>query len=181
MFGKMFNIIIILNWIIWIIWDMFPGSLWNRGPSSSDSDLVSGGLWILLVCHCFLSLINLFNSRIITLQSCDFFCHISTWIGHRYTCVSPILNTPPTSFSTPSLWVVQEHCLWMPCFMHRTRTGHLFYIQQCTFQCYSLKSSHPSLLPLSLKVCSLHLCLLCYPACRIVSTIFLNSIYIYIH
>ena len=41
------------------------------------------------------------------------------------------------------------------------------------FQCYSLKSSHPHLLPLSPKVCSLHLCLLCRPACRIVVTIFL--------
>ena len=40
------------------------------------------------------------------------------------------------------------------------------------FQCYSLKSSHPHLLPLSPKVCSLHLCLLCRPACRIVVTIF---------
>ena len=45
------------------------------------------------------------------------------------------------------------------------------------FQCYFLKSSHPRLLPLSLKVCSLHPCLLCCPACRIVSTIFLNFIY----
>ena len=45
------------------------------------------------------------------------------------------------------------------------------------FQCYSLKSSHPRLLPLSPKVCSLHLCLLCCPACRIAGTIFLNFIY----
>ena len=45
------------------------------------------------------------------------------------------------------------------------------------FQCYFLISSHPQLIPLSPKVCSLHLCLLCCPACRIVSTIFLNSIY----
>ena len=45
------------------------------------------------------------------------------------------------------------------------------------FQCYSLKSSHPLLLPLSPKVCSLCLCLLCWPACRINSTIFLDSIY----
>ena len=47
-----------------------------------------------------------------------------------------------------------------------------------TFQCYSLKSSHPHLLPLSPKVCSLYLYLLCCPTCRIVGTIFLNSIYI---
>ena len=44
------------------------------------------------------------------------------------------------------------------------------------FQCGSLKSSHPHLLPRSPKVCSLHFCLLCCPACRIVGTIFLNSI-----
>ena len=31
----------------------------------------------------------------------------------------------------------------------------------------------------STKVCSLHLCLLGYPACRMISTIFLNSIYIF--
>ena len=45
------------------------------------------------------------------------------------------------------------------------------------FQCYSLKSPHPHLLPLSPKVCSLHLCLLCCPLCRIIGTVFLNSIY----
>ena len=45
------------------------------------------------------------------------------------------------------------------------------------FQCYPLKSFHPCLLPLSPKVCSLHLCLLCCPACRIIGTIFLNFIY----
>ena len=44
-------------------------------------------------------------------------------------------------------------------------------------QCCSLKSSHPCLFPHSPKVCSLHLCLLCCPACRIIVTFFLNSIY----
>ena len=44
------------------------------------------------------------------------------------------------------------------------------------FQCYSLKSSHLCLLPLSPKVCSLCLCLLCCPAHRIIGTIFLDSI-----
>ena len=45
------------------------------------------------------------------------------------------------------------------------------------FQCYSLKSPHP-LLPLSPKVCSLLLCLLCCPVHRIVNIIFLDSIHI---
>ena len=41
------------------------------------------------------------------------------------------------------------------------------------FQCYSLKSSHPHLLPPSPKVCSLHLCLFCC----LVYRVFLNFIY----
>ena len=45
------------------------------------------------------------------------------------------------------------------------------------FQYYSLKSSHPCLLPQSPKVCSLHLCLFYCLAYRVVVTIFLNSIY----
>ena len=45
------------------------------------------------------------------------------------------------------------------------------------FQCYSLKSSHPCLLPYSPKVCSLHLCLFCCFVYKIIITVFLNSIY----
>ena len=55
-----------------------------------------------------------FNWKIITLQYCDGFCHTSTWISHRYTCVPPILNPTPTSLPTLSLWVVPEHWLWVP-------------------------------------------------------------------
>ena len=47
------------------------------------------------------------------------------------------------------------------------------------FKCCSLKSSHPSLLPHSPKVCSLHLCLFCCLAYRIIVTIFLNSLYMH--
>ena len=43
-------------------------------------------------------------------------------------------------------------------------------------QCYSLKSSHPHLLPHSPKVCSLHLCLFCCLTYRLIITNFLNSI-----
>ena len=45
------------------------------------------------------------------------------------------------------------------------------------FQCYSLKSSYPCLLPQSPKDCSIHLCLFCYLVYRVIVTIFLNSIY----
>ena len=71
-----------------------------------------------------------FNWRIIALQYCDFFCHTLTWISHGYTCVHlpTILKPSPTSLPTISLCVVPEPWLWMSCFMHRTCTGHLFYI-----------------------------------------------------
>ena len=45
------------------------------------------------------------------------------------------------------------------------------------FQCYPLKSSYPRLLPQSLEVCSLYLCLFCWLAYRVIVTMFLNSIY----
>ena len=45
------------------------------------------------------------------------------------------------------------------------------------FQCYSLRSFHPCLLPQSLKVYYTHLCLFFCPAYRVIVTIFLNSIY----
>ena len=41
------------------------------------------------------------------------------------------------------------------------------------FQCYSLKSSHPRLLPQSPKDCYIHLCLFCCLAYRVIVTIFL--------
>ena len=46
------------------------------------------------------------------------------------------------------------------------------------FQCCSLISAHPCLLPHSPKVCSLTLCLFCFLAYRVVVTAFLSSIYI---
>ena len=45
------------------------------------------------------------------------------------------------------------------------------------FQCYSPKSSNPHPLQQRPTVCSLYLCLFCCIACRIIVTIFLNSIY----
>ena len=47
------------------------------------------------------------------------------------------------------------------------------------FQCYSLKSSHPRLLPQSPKICFLYLCLFCCLAYRVIITIFLNSTYMH--
>ena len=57
------------------------------------------------------------NWRIITLLNCDGFCHTSTWICHRITCVPPILNPlPPPSPPHPSgLFQSTGSACWASC------------------------------------------------------------------
>ena len=94
-----------------------------------------------------------------------------------YTYMCPLSpespDHPPISLPTPAPLGCHRAPTLGP--LHHTNSHRLsdFYMVMYMFQCYSLKSSHPHLLPLSPKVCSLHLCLLCRPACGIVVTIFL--------
>ena len=83
--------------------------------------------------------------------------------------VFPILNTPPTSLPIPSLWVIPVHKPQARCLMHWTWTGDLFHIIYM-FQCHSPISSHPPPLPQSPKDCSIHLCLFCCLAYRVIVT-----------
>ena len=39
----------------------------------------------------------IFNWMIIAWQYCVGFCHISTWISHRHTCILSLLSLPSTS------------------------------------------------------------------------------------
>ena len=107
------------------------------------------------------------------------FCHTLTWIHHECTCVPhpeapshlpphaipvghPSAPTPSTLYHTSNLdW-------WFISYM-------IFYL----FQCHSPKSSHPLPLPQSSKDCSIHLCLFCCLAYRVIMTFFLNSIYMH--
>ena len=105
------------------------------------------------------------------------FCHTSAWVRHRYTHVPhpepPSLLPPRTiplgrpSAPAPS---IQYHALnlvrWLISYM-------ILYM----FQCHSPKSSYPFPLPQSPKDCSIHLCLFCCLAYRVIVAIFLNSIY----
>ena len=113
------------------------------------------------------------------LQHCSGFCHTSTWISHGCTCVphpEPLSHLPPhpiplghpsaTALSTLSH---ASNLDW------RSISHMIIYM----FQCYSLRSSHPCLLPQSPKISSLHLCLFCCLAYRVTITVFLNSIYMH--
>ena len=119
-----------------------------------------------------------FNWRLITLQYCSGFCHTLTWITHGCTCVPHW--EPPHLPPISSLRVDPVHQLLSVLFhasnMDWWSISHMVIYM---FQCYSLKSSHPCLLPQSPKVCSLHLCLFCYLTYRVIVTIFLNPIYMY--
>ena len=146
---------------------------------------ICGGLTVLpsLVCgldpvtHCLKKLFIYFNWRLITLQYCSGFCHTLTWISHGWTCVphpDPPSHLPPHPIpqghpSAPALSALSH--------ASNLDWWSISHMVICTFQCYSLKSSHPRLLPQSPKDHSIHLCLFCSLAYRVIVTMFLNSIY----
>ena len=108
------------------------------------------------------------------------FCHTSTWIFHGCTRVphpEPPSHLPPRTIplghpSAPAssiLYPASNLDWWFISYM-------ILYMVQC----HSPKSSCPLSLPLpqSPKDCSIHLCLFCCLAYRVIVIIFLNSIYI---
>ena len=121
---------------------------------------------------------NLFSWRLITLQYCSGFAihwHELAMDVH----VFPIMNRPPITLPIPSLRVIPVHQPWAPSHASNLDWWSVSHMIIYMFQFYSLKSSHPHLLSQSPKDCSIHLCLFCCLADRvIISTIFLNSIYI---
>ena len=102
------------------------------------------------------------------------FCHTSTWICHRCTSVpnpEPPSHLPPHTISlghpsapAPSILYHASNLDWR----------FISYMILYMFQCHSPISSHPLPLPQSPKVCSIHLCLFCCLAYRVIVTIFLN-------
>ena len=128
-----------------------------------------------LICLNFLFFLNfyfIFNFTILY-----WFCHISKWICHRYTCVPhpepssllPSHTIPPGRPSAPA-----------PSIQYRTSNLDwrlVSYMMLYMFQRHSPKSSHPLPLPQRPKDCSIHQCLFCCLVYRVIVTIFLNSIY----
>ena len=82
-----------------------------------------------------------------------------------YTCSPSWTNLP-----IPSLWVIPVHQPRASNLDWRFISHMILYM----FQCHSPKSSHPCPLPQSPKDCSIHLCLFCSLACRVIATIFLQ-------
>ena len=108
-------------------------------------------LWDVFFLFCFVFNFILFNFTILY-----WFCHISKWIHHRYTCVphlEPSSHLPPhtiplgpPSVPAPSIQYRLSNLDW------RLISYMILYI----FQCHSPKSSHPLPLPQSPKDFSIH-------------------------
>ena len=92
--------------------------------------------------------------------------------------VFPILTLPLTSYPIPQ---VHSSAPALSTLSHASNLDwwSISHMIIYMFQCYSVKSSHPRLLPQSPKVCALHLCLFCCLTYTVPVSIFLNSIYMH--
>ena len=90
----------------------------NSSSKSVSYRWLAMGTWQVEV-HYFLSGGSLFYNIVVV-----FAIYRHEWATGLH--VSPHLEPPPISLPIPSLWVVPEHLLWVPCFMHQIYIGHLF-------------------------------------------------------
>ena len=105
------------------------------------------------------------------------FCHTLTWIHHGCTWVP---NPEPLSHLPPHIISLDHPCAPAPSILYPASNidwHFVSYMIVYMFQCHSPESSHPLPLPQSPKARSIHLCLFCCFAYRVIITIFLNSIY----
>ena len=105
------------------------------------------------------------------------FCHTSTWIYHGCTHIP--LPEPPSHLPPHTIPLGHPSAPATSILYHAWKLDWRFISHMVIymFQCNSPKSSHPRPLPQSPKDCSIHLCLFCCLAYRVIVTIFLNSIY----
>ena len=82
-----------------------------------------------------------FNFILFNFTILYWFCHISKWICHRYTCVP---QPEPSSLPIPSFWVVPVHHPQASSIVHWTWTGNSFHIWYYTYF-NAILPNHPTL------------------------------------
>ena len=138
----------------WEFFDFLDNSSLSIRLLCQLGEIISLSWWHVFSFSLFLKKNLFFNFTILY-----WFCHISKWIHHRYTCVphpepSSLLprHTIPLGHPSAPAPSIQYHALnldwWLISYM-------ILYI----FQCHSPKSSHPLSFPQSPKDCSIHQCL----------------------
>ena len=97
------------------------------------------------------------------------------WIYMYSPSRSPLLPPSPSHPSGSSQCTSPKHLSHGSNLGWQSVSPLILYL----FQCYSLRTSHPHILPQSSKVCSVHLCLFFCFAYSVIITIFLNSTYMH--
>ena len=118
-----------------------------------------------------------FNWRLIPLQYCIGFAthqHESTTGVYVFPILNPSSHHPPHTFTLGHPSASASGILYPASTLDWLFISFMILYM---FQCHSPKSSHPLLLPQSPTDCSIHLCLSCCLAYRVIVTIFVNSIY----
>ena len=106
-----------------------------------------------------------FNWRLITYNIVWFLPYIHMNQPWVYMCSPSWPSLPSPSPSHPS---GSSQCTSPEHPVSCMEPGSISHMIMYMFQCYSLKSSHLRLLPQNPKVCSLHLCLFCCHAYRVI-------------
>ena len=80
--------------------------------------------------------------------------------------VFPLHTEAPSHFPPHSIPLGCPRALTLGILLHESilHWASVLHTVMYMFQCFSCKSSHPHLLPVSSKICSLYLCLLCSSA-----------------
>ena len=112
-----------------------------------------------------------FNWWIITWQYHDDFCCTSTWTSHRYTCVPPSWN--PLPYPSPPHPSGLSQSTSFGCPASCIKFALVIY--------FTYGNIHASVLFSHIQKSVLYIYVSCCLAYRVIITIFLNSIYIYIN
>ena len=155
---------------LWLTWALrtFMGSFfhWKKKKLNNlfynciaiKANIIQVGLYSLLLIYFYFLFLNfiLFNFTILY-----WFCHISKWTCHRYTCVP---HPEPSSLLPPQTIPLGRPSAPAPSIQYRASNLDwrlVSYMILYIFQCHSPKLSHPLPLPQSPKDCSIHQYLFC--------------------
>ena len=132
------------NYCLWSLWWQSLKHRWNKLPTYFV--FICDWIYLFIYFLGFIFLILFFNFTILYL-----FCHISTWICHRYTHVS---HPEPSSLLPPHTIPLGRPSAAAPSIQYRASNLDwwlISYMILYMFQCHSPKSSHPLPLPQSPK------------------------------
>ena len=120
--------------------------------------------------HCLFLKLIYFKWRLITLQYCGGFCHTSTWISHGCTCIPPSwtplpLPSPPhpSGLSQSTSFECPDSCIGLVLVIY-----------------FTYGNIHASVLFSHIQKSVLYIYVSCCLAYRVIITIFLNSICMYL-